>query len=230
MEHLGQVNPSAFIGPYITSSYNSSLFCDLIVICAENRNVSCHKLVLCSLSKTLLSICNDKDQSGNLTYLHLPDFSHKEVKDTLDIIYANMGKKKVEIDKTEVLSVLGIESTLTKPQVINPSLKRKAEMKEETHDYGEKDDFLSEGVDLGDFIKSEMECDFMEEEEFDGNCMTSSFSQQFESLNVIKYHDYTATRHEFWEEHYVKVILKVSTFIGKFLCQNNTCIYPLGNL
>ena len=206
MECPGKVHPSTFIAPYISSCYNGSLFCDLVVICAENKSVSCHKIVLCSLSKKLLSICTDDDQVGNLTYLHLQDFSYKDVKDTIDMIYANIGKKKVKIDKNEVISVLGIEDTLTKPQV-----------KKEISDYPLKDDFQPEGVDMGDFVKSELICDFGEEENWDVNHKRSSFSQQLESLNVIKYHDYTSTRHEFWEEHYVKVILKVSKILVNLL-------------
>ena len=34
-------------------------------------------------------------------------------------------------------------------------------------------------------------------------------AKNFESLNITEYNDYTGTRHEFWEEHYVKVLLKV---------------------
>ena len=117
------------------------------------------------------------------------------------MIYANIGKKKVRIDKNEVISVLGIEDTLTQPKV-----------KKEIYDYAQKDDFQPEGVDMGDFVKSELICDFVEEK-LDENHKKSSFSQQLESLNVIKYNDYTSTRHEFWEEHYVKVILKVSKIL-----------------
>ena len=122
------------------------------------------------------------------------------------MIYANIGKKKVKIDMNEVISVLGIEDALTQPKV-----------KKEISDYSLKDDFQPEGVDMGDFVKSELICDFGEEEKWDGNHKRSSFSQQLESLNVIKYHDYTSTRHEFWEEHYVKVILKVSKILVNLL-------------
>ena len=209
MECPGKVNPSTFIVSYIDSCYNGSLFCDLIVICADNRSVSCHKLVMCSLSKKLLSICTDEDQSGDLTYLHLPDFSHKEVKDTLDMIYSNIGRKKVEIVQNEVLSVLGIESTLTKPQCLSPS--RKAEVKEETTSLAKRNE--SEELSLINFIKPEVDCVLMEEEESVDKCRKSSISHQLESLNITKYHDYPATRSEFWEEHFVKVILKVSKLI-----------------
>ena len=193
------VDLSAFIAPYIKSCYNDSLFCDLIVVCAEDKCVSCHKIVLCSLSEKLLSLCKDEDQVGNLTYLHLQDFSHKDVKDTVDMIYASIGKKKVKIDKNEVINVLGIEDALRKPK-----------FKQETHDLPGKDDFQAEGVDMGDFVKSELTCDITEEEELDGSDERKSFTQQLESLNIIRYHDYTSSRLEFWEEHYVKVILKVS--------------------
>ena len=206
MECLGKVHSSTFISPYIRSCYNDSLFCDLIVICEENKSVSCHKIVLCSLSKKLLSICTDDDQVGSLTYLHLQDFSYKDVKETIDMIYANIGKKKVKIDMNEVISVLGIEDALTQPKV-----------KKEIYDYPLKDDFQRDGVDMGDFVKSELICDFVDEDKLDGNHISSSFYQHLESLNVIKYHDYTSTRHEFWEEHYVKVILKVSKILVNLL-------------
>ena len=209
MECPGKVDPSTLIAQYINLCYNDSLFCDLIVICAENRTVSCHKLVMCSLSKKLLSICTDEDQSGNLTYIHLPDFSHMEVKDTLDVIYSNIGKKKVEIVQNEVLSVFGIESTSPKPQFMSPS--RNAEVKQETTSCAKQNE--SEGLSLIDFIKPEVDSVLMEEEEWVDNCRTSSFSQQLESLNITKYHEYIATRREFWEEHFVKVILKASKFI-----------------
>ena len=215
MEHRNRVNQSRFIAPkviapYIISCYSESLYCDLVLVCAKNRVVSCHKLVLCSLSNKLLSMCRDGDQSGEITYLHLPDFTHKAVKETVDEIYASIGKKGVEIEKTEVISVLGIESTLTKPQLIIPSLTSKAEVKEESRDYAENADFQSEEVELGDMIKAEENFDYIEEDEFDGNGHPSTFSKSLESLNVIKYNDYTATRREFWEEDSVQVILKVS--------------------
>ena len=212
MEHRNKVNPAKLIAPYINSCYGESLYCDLYLVCAQNRVIPCHKLVLCSLSKKLLSICRDEDQAGDKTYIHLPDVSHSEVKETVDEIYASIGKKAVEFQKTEVISVLGIESTLTKPQCANAG--NDAEVKEETQDYGVKDDFQSEGLNLGDFIKTEEDCDLTEEEEVVGYRKTSSLSQQLESLNVIRYNDYTATRHEFWEEQYVRVILKVSKLIN----------------
>ena len=115
------------------------------------------------------------------------------------MVYANIGKKKVKIDKNEVISVLGIEDTLTKPQV-----------KKEISDYPLKDDFQPEGVDMGDFVKSELTCDIPQKEELGGHDKRKSFTQQLESLDIIRYHDYTSSRLEFWEEHYVKVILKVS--------------------
>ena len=204
MESSYKVDPATFIAPYVTSCYNDSLFCDLIIVCEENKVVSCHKVVLCSLSKKLLSICNDFDQAGDIAYVHLPDFSHKEVKETLDEIYACVGKKKVEIKSTNVISVLGIESATLKV----PPLLRKAVVKTESQDdYFDDDNFPTE--DMTDMIKAEVE--FQEDEdESNGNFNTRSSSTALESLDITKYHDYTGTRQEFWNEHNVKVLLKVS--------------------
>ena len=202
MEWSRTIDPSTFIAPYINSCYNDSIFCDLIVTCAENKSVLCHKLVLCSLSKKLLSICTDVDQLGNPTSLHLEDVSYKAVKDTIDKIYANTLREEVEFENNEVLTVLGIQGTCYKQRV-----------KKEKPDLPTID--VSDGLDMGDFVKSELACDLMdeEEEECGENYEEFSTNQQLESLNVIEYHDYTGTRHEYWEEHFVKVILKVSSFI-----------------
>ena len=127
MEHANKVYPSEFIAPYITSCYGESRYCELFLVCAQNRVVSCHQLVLCSLSKKMLSICRDIDQEGEVTYIHLQDFSYEDVKDTVDMIYASLGKQRVKIDNNEVTSVLGIEDTAIEPQVkkelYDPSLK-----------------------------------------------------------------------------------------------------------
>ena len=36
-------------------------------------------------------------------------------------------------------------------------------------------------------------------------------SHDLDSLNIIEYNEYSGTRQEFWEEHYVNVLLRVST-------------------
>ena len=149
-------------------------------------------------------MCREEDQKGCLTYLHLQDFSYEKVKDTIDGIYSNLCKKEVEIDNSEVVSVLGIEGKLIKPWV-----------KKESCANPMKIDLQTEGVEVGDFIKPKMMCDDSEEEGCDENIEGSS-SQSLESLNAIKYHDYTGTRSEFWEEHFVKEMLEVSFPFGQF--------------
>ena len=168
--------------------------------------VSCHKVVLCSLSKKLLSICNDFDQAGDIVYVHLPDFSHKEVKETLNEIYASVGKKEVKIKSTDVISVLGIESaTLKLPPVLG-----KAVVKTESHDdYFDDDNFSTE--DMTDVIKAKVEYSLQEDEDnANVNFNTRSSSSILESLDITTFHNYTGTRQDFWNEQNVKVLLKVS--------------------
>ena len=206
MESSYKVDPATFIAPFVTSCYNDSLFCDLIIVCEENKVVSCHKVVLCSLSKKLLSICNDFDQAGDIVYVHLPDFSHKEVKETLNEIYASVGKKEVKIKSTDVISVLGIESaTLKLPPVLG-----KAVVKTESHDdYFDDDNFSTE--DMTDVIKAKVEYSLQEDEdEANVNFNTRSSSSILESLDITTFHNYTGTRQDFWNEQNVKVLLKVS--------------------
>ena len=151
------------------------------------------------------SMCRDEDQKECVTNLYMQDFSYEEVKDTIDSIYSNLCKKEVEIDNSEVVSVLGIEGKLIKPRV-----------KKESSANPMKIDLKTEGIDVEDFIKSEMTySDHSEEEGCDENIEGSS-SQSLESLNVIKYHDYTGTRREFWEEHFVKEMLEASFPFGQF--------------
>ena len=38
----------------------------------------------------------------------------------------------------------------------------------------------------------------------------TKFTDDLDSLNIIEYNEYTGTRQEFWEEHYVNVLLRVS--------------------
>ena len=42
------------------------------------------------------------------------------------------------------------------------------------------------------------------------NRQTQLTSKDLDSLNIIEYNEYTGTRQEFWEEHYVNVLLRVS--------------------
>ena len=106
------IKPSTFIAPYIVACYDDSLFCDLKFICAGNRSVTCHKMVLCSLSKKLLEICEEGEEAGETSYIQLPDFSHEDVRATVDEVYASILKNEVEIQKTDVMSVLGIEANV----------------------------------------------------------------------------------------------------------------------
>ena len=39
---------------------------------------------------------------------------------------------------------------------------------------------------------------------------TQFTSNDLDSLNIIEYNEYTGTRQEFWEEHYVIILLRVS--------------------
>ena len=36
-----------------------------------------------------------------------------------------------------------------------------------------------------------------------------TIGKKVDSLDITEYNDYTGTRQEFWEEHYVKVLLRV---------------------
>ena len=195
MEVLDRVNPSDYVAPYIVACYDDYLFCDLVFICAGNQSVSCHKLVLCSLSKKLLEICKDGEEAGETSYIHLPDFSLEDVKRTLDEVYASILKKKVEIHKTEVISVLGIEDAQPKPPLIIPLLTLKTEAKvEELSDYG------------GDFEGNyypDVEMDVS-----DNNVEEEDTTK--ESLSVVKYNEYHGTRSQYWKEDYVKNTLAVS--------------------
>ena len=48
---------------------------------------------------------------------------------------------------------------------------------------------------------------------FENGCVqeVNSFDLKILDLNIIEYNEYTGTRQEFWQEHYVKVLLGVST-------------------
>ena len=48
---------------------------------------------------------------------------------------------------------------------------------------------------------------------FENGCLqdVNSFDLKILDLNIIEYNEYTGTRQEFWQEHYVEVLLRVST-------------------
>ena len=103
-------NGGGLIAPYISICYKSVTFCDLVLIACGNERVPCHKLVMCSLSQRLLSLCSSAQEMEDTTYIHLPQFTHQEVKSVVDRIYGFLDQGKVEIPSDEVTTVLGIES------------------------------------------------------------------------------------------------------------------------
>ena len=113
MQSFGLIKdkPAVQLAEYILYCYKMSKFCDLNLVASGRENISCHKLVLCSLSTRLRSICLASEDAGDITYIHLPEFTHKEVRDVVDKIYENIGRSKVEMERSEVTTVLGIEST-----------------------------------------------------------------------------------------------------------------------
>lgn len=117
-------NGGGLIAPYITWCYKSSTFCDLVLIASGNQRIQCHKLVMCSLSQRLLSVCSDAQDMEDTTFIHLPQFTHQEVKSVVDMIYGLLDQGKVEIPSDEVTTLLGIE---TSPLRLNDVKNRKAE-------------------------------------------------------------------------------------------------------
>ena len=107
----------AVIAPYIISCYESSRFCDLVLITMNNKMIYCHKIVLCSLSQDLREILAAYDEDSDPANVHLPEFTFQEVKTLVDMIYASIGKREVEIQKTEVSAVLGIDSSRVKREI-----------------------------------------------------------------------------------------------------------------
>ena len=103
-------NGGDLIAPYITWCYKSSTFCDLVLIASGNKRVPCHKLVMCSLSQRLLSICSGAEDMEDTIYIHLPQFTHQELKSVVDRIYGLLDQARVEIPRDEVTTVLGIEN------------------------------------------------------------------------------------------------------------------------
>ena len=124
------------IASYIVACYKESRFCDMILISSGNEAVPCHKLVLCSLSETLRSIClAEEDASGDITNIHLPEFTHREVRDIVDTIYDSMGQYKVEMARNELTTVLGIECRPLKPGIVKPTLLKMTTIKEEARNF-----------------------------------------------------------------------------------------------
>ena len=110
----GKVKPMSVIAPYITSCYESSRFCDLVLITMNNKWIYCHKIVLCSLSPDLGKILAAGDEDCGTTNVHLPECTFQEVKTLVDKIYASIGKREVELQKSEVTAVLGINDGCVK--------------------------------------------------------------------------------------------------------------------
>lgn len=104
---------AAILGPYIITCYAESHHCDLILISSDNKFIRCHKIVLCSLSARLLSICTRDSDATDTAIVHLPDFTHEEVRTTMDELYSCLGKaEETKIPKTALTDALGIEETL----------------------------------------------------------------------------------------------------------------------
>ena len=114
---------AAIIGPYIISCYEESHHCDLILISSDNKFIRCHKIVLCSLSARLLSICTRDSDATDTAIVHLPDFTHEEVRATIDELYSCLGKaEETKIPKTALTDALGIEETLLGEKAATNSL------------------------------------------------------------------------------------------------------------
>ena len=109
-----RVKPMAVIAPYIISCYESSRFCDLVLITMNNKMIYCHKMVLCSLSQDLREMLATCDEDSDPANVHLPECTFQEVKTLVDMIYASIAEREVEIQKTEVTEVLGIDDSRVK--------------------------------------------------------------------------------------------------------------------
>ena len=105
----GDKTSVALLASHIGSCYKLSKICDLVIVTGDDKAVFCHKLVLCSLSRTLLDICLGEDAGNETTCIYLPDFSYEAVKSLIDTIYESLGKQLLEIPRTELTSLLGIE-------------------------------------------------------------------------------------------------------------------------
>ena len=141
------------IAPYITWCYKSSTFCDLVLIGSGDQKVQCHKMVMCSLSQRLHSLCSAVQDTEDTIFIHLPQFTHQEVKCVVDRIYSALDQGKVEFPIDEVITVLGIQSS---PLKLN--------RRDEHH--SDKDKKVEEGDDIdaakledNGFDDWEIECD-----------------------------------------------------------------------
>ena len=105
----GDKKTVALLASHIGLCYKLSRICDLVIVTGDDKAVFCHKLVLCSLSRTLLDICVEEDAGNETTCIYLPDFSFEAVKSLVDTIYDSIGKAFVEVARTELTSVLGIQ-------------------------------------------------------------------------------------------------------------------------
>ena len=105
----GDKTSVALLASHIGSCYKLSKICDLVIVTGDDKAVFCHKLVLCSLSRTLLDICVGEESGNETTCVYLPDFSYEAVKALVDKIYESMGKQLVEIARTELTAILGVE-------------------------------------------------------------------------------------------------------------------------
>ena len=109
------------LAEYILDCYKTSRFCDLILKASGREAIPCHKLVLCSLSMRLRSLCLAEEEAGDMTYIHLPEFRHKEVRDIVNKIYENIGRSNVEMGTSEIITALGIECSPIKDGTETPS-------------------------------------------------------------------------------------------------------------
>ena len=133
---------------YIQDCYKMSRFCDLIIVASGRKSVHCHKMILCSLSRRLHSICSAEEDDGDITYIHLPEFTYMEVRDFVDKIYESIGRSEVEMERNEVITTLGIECTPLKPGLATPSVKVEEKYSdEEPEETSIADDFPHSDVD-----------------------------------------------------------------------------------
>ena len=133
-------NNAFHIASYILTCYKESRFCDMILISSRNEAIPCHKLVLCSLSETLRRIClAEDDTAGDITNIHLPEFTHREVRDVVDTVYDSMGQHKVEMARNELTTVLGIECRPLKTLIVKPTLLKMTMIKEEARNFNDEE-------------------------------------------------------------------------------------------
>ena len=126
--------PAVQLAEYIQDCYKMSSFCDLNLVASGREAVPCHKLVLCSLSTRLRSICLAEEDAGDITHIHLPEFALQEVRDVVDKVYGSIGRSKVKMERSEVMTTLGIECTPLKPGIVTPSVKVEAKYSDDEHE------------------------------------------------------------------------------------------------